>query len=140
MKSFTLLIIILISVSCGSSISDANEISIEENYHKKLIINKGKNYYFLPSKMANSYYDEKNFFKDSLALKIDDLVLFYDIEGNIIYQTSVKFIGEEILLECLNWELGEFYIEVFELSKIKELESLDMFEYRYYRPNWNEKL
>jgi len=112
-KVFCLVLTILLLDSCNLFIESPfdREQRIINEYHEMILKESGKKFYFIPKNDILSIFLHLDTIPKCKSKK-NFLVLFFDKDGNIIYQSKIYSIDNEckIKISCLDLETGEYYI------------------------------
>ena len=100
------------------------EQNIINAYHKKVLEEDGKLFFFIPKKDISLLFPNLDTISKCNSKK-NNLVLFFDNNGNINYQCQIFSINNEcnINIICLDFETGEYYITDLSKKNIRGFKS-----------------
>lgn len=104
-----------------------------DEYHKQVVLSKGKEALFIPKEEIEWYFEKNNFTTlDNAA--INDNVCFFDTLGNIQYQALVVGIEKDIItVQCQNLKTTEYYKAPLNVNEIIDLEKNYPYEIKIYK-------
>lgn len=111
------------------------EEKLINDYHNEVRSLKKDKYYYIDKEKARILLNPDNFLEFTKTKK-GDAVLFFDKQGNVIYQAEVSSRkGSETLIECLDLTSGETYITDLDSRSVKDLNPNYKYIIKFYRNN-----
>ncbi|MBT3208146.1 MAG: hypothetical protein HN704_04535 [Bacteroidetes bacterium] len=113
-------VLLVSSCSCFYESEFDKEKQIIDNYHRQLLMDAGKLFFFIPQKEIANLYPSLDTVMNCDARQ-GDKVLFFDSDGNIVYQCKIYSNKKDcaIKIRCLNLNSGEYYISSLSMNNIK---------------------
>lgn len=141
MKDLYILVFLsfLLASGCEERKRNSNKSAFEKekelinDYHRKVVIEKGNKTLFIPKNEISWYFKSKK--KVPLdSVQKGDNISFFDEVGNIQYQAVVSRVKNDLIhVNCLDLSSGDFYETKLSVESIKDLNPSVYYEICCYR-------
>lgn len=142
--SLSILFFSIISFECRhKKVQKGNRIkkvaSVEDEYHKEMILSKGDSTFFIPKHEIGWYFNNKNFLSiDSAA--VGDNVSFFDSLGNIVYQALVVEVKRnKTIIRCIDLKTTNSYETELVIDSIRDLKKGYHYKVKIYKSGIDQK-